>query len=97
MPGHRAQVRVHTLLLERHDELGRSARLDQRRLLAVDLEVMQNMADVVEDECHRAGLPERLAREAEEELAALDLDRGRALGARRLSWAAGRGSAPGGR
>jgi hypothetical protein len=77
MPRHGAEIRVLLLLGERDDEFRRLARLDQRRLLAVDLEVVHHMADVLENERDFAGLCDRLGREFEEELAAFDLDRGR--------------------
>src|SRR4051812_21965828 len=82
MSRHRAEVRVLALLLEGDDEPRRRARLDQRGVLSVDLEVVQDMADVLEDECDLARRCGRLGRELEEELAALDLHGG-ALGSRR--------------
>src|SRR6266576_7037279 len=70
MPRHRAAIGVLALLRERHHEPRRRARLDQRRLLAGDPEVVLDVADVLEDERHLAGLRSRLGRELEEELAA---------------------------
>src|SRR5258705_809237 len=52
---------------------------DQRRLLAVDLEVVQHVAGVLEDKRHLSRRRNRLRRELEEELATLDLDRGWSL------------------
>src|SRR4051812_17908271 len=48
--GHGAEVVVSALLPEGHGQLGRLARLDQRRLVAVDLEVVQHVAGVLEVE-----------------------------------------------
>jgi hypothetical protein len=67
----------------------RLAGLDLRRGLPADPEVVRDMADVLEDERDLAGLPNRLGRELEEELAALDLDRCR--GRTRLPVSACRG------
>src|SRR5438132_4465327 len=89
MSGHGAEVVERPLLLERDDEPRRLARLDQRRLLSPDAEVVKDVAGVLEDERGRAWLRHRLRRELEEELAAADLDRRRRRG--RLLRAARRG------
>ena len=75
--GDGAEVAVRARLLEGDDELRRLPGLCQRRLFAVDLEVVQDVADVLEDERDGAGLRGRLRGEPEKELAAFDLDRGR--------------------
>src|SRR5262245_15845463 len=73
VPGHGADVRVLLGLLEDDDELRRLLRLDQRRLLAVDLEVVRDRALVHDEEGH---LPLRhdLLRELELELRRGDRD-----------------------
>src|SRR4029077_20160799 len=77
-----AEVAVLRLLLEGDDQPGRLARADQWRLLAVDLEVVEDMAHVLENERHLPWPGDRLRREPEEELAALDRDRRRCSGCR---------------
>jgi hypothetical protein len=57
--GDGAEVRVLALLLEGDDESGRLARLEERGCLAVDLEVMSDVAGVLEDERDLAGLGDR--------------------------------------
>src|SRR4029077_5677167 len=75
MSGDGAEVRVLALLLERHHELRRLTGGDQRRHLVVDLEVVLHVSHVLHGERDLAGAGERLGREAEEELAGLDLNR----------------------
>jgi hypothetical protein len=79
---HGADVRVLAFLLERHEKIRRLARLEQRRRLAADVEVVRDVTDVLEDERDLAGPRDRLGRELEEEFAALDLDRGCRLSVR---------------
>src|SRR6476620_8150688 len=67
MPRHGAEVGVLAFLLERDGELRCLAGLDQRCLLAVDLEVVQHVAGVLEAERDRAGPRNRLRRELEGE------------------------------
>src|SRR5262245_46403379 len=81
MSGNGAQVGV-LPLLQGDDELRGPAWPDQRRLPAVDTEVVQDVANVLEDEHHLAGLRDRLGREPQEELAAPDLDGWRLRGCR---------------
>src|ERR1700675_1505601 len=85
MAGDGAQVAALALLREGDDQLRRLAGLDQRRLLAMDAEVVQDVADVLEDERDFPGPRDRLRREPEEELAALDLDRRCRRGGRSLA------------
>src|SRR4051812_19569144 len=87
--GDGAEVAELARLLERDCELRALARLDQRRRLSADVEVVLHMADVLEHERDRSGLRDRLRRELEEELAPTDLDRRR--GGARLPVSAGRG------
>src|SRR4051812_35624440 len=76
MSRHGAEIAVLALLLERDQEPRRLARLEQRRDLPVDLEVVRDVAGVLEDECDLAGPRNRLGRQLEKVLAAFDLDRG---------------------
>src|SRR5438132_6764912 len=69
VPGHLAKVRVAASLVEGHSQLRRLARVDDRRALAGDREVVPDVADVREDERDLAEL-RGLRRELEEELAA---------------------------
>src|SRR3954454_6462956 len=75
MPGHGAEVGELTLLLEADDEPRRLARANQRRPLAVDLEIVLGVAGVPEDERHLARPPDRLRPELEAELLTRDRDR----------------------
>src|SRR4051794_24752054 len=75
---HGAEVAVAALLLEGDGELRRLARLDQRSLLAVDLEVVQHVARVLEREPGSARPRERLLGELERELLPAHADPGRA-------------------
>src|SRR4051794_18878756 len=68
-----AEVRV-LAGLERDGQLGALARLEQRRLLPVDLEVVRDLALVRDDEGHRA-VRGRSRRQLELELRGSDGDR----------------------
>src|SRR5690242_4702707 len=70
VPGHGAEIAVRAFLLEVDDELRRLPGPDQGRLLAVDLEVVRNVADVRVGERDLARLCGRPGGEPEEELAA---------------------------
>jgi hypothetical protein len=70
MSEHGAEGGVFAGLLEGDDEARGVAWLDQRRLLAVDLEVVGHVTDVLESERDGAWPRDRPGRELEEELAA---------------------------
>src|SRR4029079_15209767 len=74
--GHRAEVAVIALLLEADGDPRRLSRLDHRRALAVDREIVSQVAGVLEVERHRAGPRNRLRRELEGVLLPADLNRG---------------------
>src|SRR5438270_1930643 len=80
MSRHGAEIAVLALLLERDQKPRRLARLELWRDLPVDLEVVGDVAGVLEDECDLAGPRNRLGRQLEKVLAAFDLDRGRGRG-----------------
>src|SRR3954452_1373270 len=77
VPGHGAEVVEPALLVERDGQPRRLARADQRSLLAADVEVVRDGADVPEREGDLPGLGDRLLGEAERELLARDRVRSR--------------------
>src|ERR671925_1833584 len=77
MSGLGAEVAVPALLLERDDAPRCLAGLKVPGRLAVDLEVVHHVADVLEPERDGAGPRDRLRRQLEGELLAGDLDRRR--------------------